>query len=564
MGNEEKKMKNQNQILFNKGVNFFKEKNFLESEKCFEKLNNLDPNHAGILNNLSFCYFENKKFEKSEKIIRKIIDLSSEKKNHIEFLLLVLKKQDKIREINEVIFKYKTQISPRYELLEKFQCSSIPMNKEEIDECRLKTTKNIEKEIFENKLKLKVDDDFIDPPLFPFSYHNKNNLELSLKINKLLNSCYPELQEKFEINKTVNKKIKIGFISEFFKNHTIANLYKGLIINLDDSKFEKYIFNLQGSNGLDQEFIEAGKKNKLKVIELPNKFKEKINLILKQNLDIIFYPDIGMSTHLYYLTFLRLAKFQVTSWGHPETTGNPNIDYFLSSKLLEIELNKAQEHYSEKLILSDYLPMYYSKPLIKKINDYELIQNNIYSCPQTLFKIHPDFDEIIKKILINDKKAKIFFINDIDNIFSKKIFERLSKKLNSNIENVKFINQLSKEEFINHCGRASVLLDPLYFGAGNSLYESLVYGTPTVSLPTEFLKGKTVEGAYKQMKIEKPLLATDIDEYVYMATEAANLSSKKILEKKKYYQDQAEKHLFKNNFGLISLQNLLINIMQKS
>ena len=80
MGNEEKKMKNQNQILFNKGVNFFKEKNFLESEKCFEKLNNLDPNHAGILNNLSFCYFENKKFEKSEKIIRKIIDLSSEKK----------------------------------------------------------------------------------------------------------------------------------------------------------------------------------------------------------------------------------------------------------------------------------------------------------------------------------------------------------------------------------------------------------------------------------------------------------------------------------------------------
>ena len=512
----------------------------------------------------SFCYFENRKYEKSEKIIRKIIDLTSEKKNHIEFLLLVLKKQDKVKEIIEIISKYNSQINPRYELSEKFLCSSIPMSKIEIDECRLKTIKNIESELFKNKIKLKVDDHFIDPPLFPFSYHNKNNLELSLKTNKLLNSCYPELQEKFEINKNVNKKIKIGFISEFFKNHTIANLYKGLIINLDNSKFDKYIFNLQGRNGLDQELIEEEKKNKLKVIQLPNKFKEKINLILKQNLDTIFYPDIGMSTDLYYLTFLRLAKFQITSWGHPETTGNPNIDYFLSSKLLEVEFNKAQEHYSEKLILSDYLPMYYSKPLIKKINDYELIQNNIYSCPQTLFKIHPDFDEVIKKIIMNDKKAKIFFINDIDNVFSKKIFKRLSKKLNGNIENVKFINQLSKEEFINHCGRASVLLDPLYFGAGNSLYESLVYGTPTVSLPTDFLKGKTVEGAYEQMQIEKPLLANNIDEYVSMATETANLNSKKILEQKKYYQDQADKHLFENNFGLMSLQNLLIKITQKS
>ena len=38
---------------------------------------------------------------------------------------------------------------------------------------------------------------------------------------------------------------------------------------------------------------------------------------------------------LYFLSYLKLAKKQITSWGHPETTGNETIDYFLTSKLLE-------------------------------------------------------------------------------------------------------------------------------------------------------------------------------------------------------------------------------------
>ena len=114
-----------------------------------------------------------------------------------------------------------------------------------------------------------------------------------------------------------------------------------------------------------------------------------------------------MSSQLYYLTFLRLGKYQITSWGHPETTGNSNIDYFLSSKLLEINEQEAQKHYSEKLVLCEYLPMYLSGKYKK--NDDEIKSNNVYSCPQTLFKLHPDFDEVVFKILEKDKKAKIFY-----------------------------------------------------------------------------------------------------------------------------------------------------------
>ena len=50
-------------------------------------------------------------------------------------------------------------------------------------------------------------------------------------------------------------------------------------------------------------------------------------------------------------------------------------------------------------------------------------------CPQTLIKIHPHFDVILKKILQNDKKAKITFIKDKENILAKKLLIRLKKNI---------------------------------------------------------------------------------------------------------------------------------------
>ena len=91
-------------------------------------------------------------------------------------------------------------------------------------------------------------------------------------------------------------------------------------------------------------------------------FHEKAQTIRDRNLDILFYPDIHMSTNLYYLTLLKLAKFQITSWGHPETTGNNKIDFFLSSKLMEVD--EYQNNFSEKVLLSNYLPMYFYKPKV--------------------------------------------------------------------------------------------------------------------------------------------------------------------------------------------------------
>jgi predicted O-linked N-acetylglucosamine transferase (SPINDLY family) len=64
--------------------------------------------------------------------------------------------------------------------------------------------------------------------------------------------------------------------------------------------------------------------------------------------DVIFYPEVGMDGTTSALAALRLAPLQIAAWGHPVTTGLPNVDVFLSGELLEGD--GAEQHYREKLI----------------------------------------------------------------------------------------------------------------------------------------------------------------------------------------------------------------------
>ena len=173
--------------------------------------------------------------------------------------------------------------------------------------------------------------------------------------------------------------------------------------------------------------------------------------------------------------------------------------------------------------------------------------------------MHPTFDTAIKKILDIDKKAKIYFIKDTNEIMTKKFFQRLKKQISTNMDRVIFTDKYDVDGFINHCGRSSVLLDPFIFGAGNSFHESMYYGTPTVTMPTEYLKSRIVLGAYKQMKIDNPPVAKDIDEYVDMCVQLANSN----IEIKENYRESANKYLFENENVIRDLEEIFENIVNE-
>ena len=531
--------------LFKIAYNHLQNKNYNKSIELFNKILKHYPENLSVLRNLLHAYAFSGDFHNAENTIKKVLKLNEKEPYVYQFYASILKNQDKIDEMINLIEEGlgKNLMNPKWKYQKNLLFPVVVKDNNEIDKFRLKINNCLD-QILNNNESLDYDNDqIIQTPHYENSYNQHDNLELNIKSVKALRKIYKELNENFITEKNENKKIKIGFVSEFFTNHTIGRLFKNIIFSLDRNNFDIFIFHSSKTKAgnIYDEFIEKEKNGFLKNIRLPKKLSEKIRIFKREKFNILFYPDIGMSIEMYYLSLIRLAKYQIMSWGHPETTGSESIDYFLCSKsLITTETSKS---YSEKLLLMNHLPMIYEMPnVISKLNDKDLSKKNIYSCPQTMFKFHPDFDHLLAKILQKDKKGILYLIKDSNKVYYRKLIDRFKKIKNFDLDRVVFIDAQKRDDYINHLGTSSVLLDPLYFGAGNSFHESMVYGTPTVTMPTKFIKSRIVSAAYIQMEIDNPPIVKDKKEYIEMAVDIAN--KKDLLEVKKYYQSKAEKKLF--------------------
>ena len=547
--------------LFKIAYSHLQNKNYSKSIELFNKILTHYPENLSVLRNLLHAYAFSGDFNNAETTIKKVIKINEKEPYVYQFYASILKSQDKIDEMINLIEEglSKNLMNPKWKYQKELLFPVVVKDNNEINKFRVKISKCYD-QILENEEQLDFDSDqIIQTPHYETSYNQHDNLELNIKSVKALRKIYSELNENCVVEKNENEKIKIGFISEFLTNHTIGKLFKNIIFSLDQTKFDIFIFHSKKTKvgNIFNEFIEKEKSGFLKNVRLPEKLSEKINFFKEEKFNILFYPDIGMSIEMYYLSLIRLAKYQIMSWGHPETTGSESIDYFLCSKSLITE--ETSKSYSEKLLLMDHLPMIYEIPKIQnKINDNELSKNNIYSCPQTIFKFHPDFDYILAEILNRDKKGVLYLIKDNNKIYYNKLIERFKKIENFDLERVVFLDPLSRDNYINHLGTSSVLLDPLYFGAGNSFHESMVYGTPTVTLPTKFIKSRIVSAAYIQMEIENPPIVKNKNEYVELATEIAN--KKNLLDTKKYYQIKAREKLFNTFKAGEEFNKILLNL----
>ena len=552
--------------IFNEAQKNFENFNYEKARELWLKILKFYPENLSLLRNISLTYFNQANFFETENILKKIIKINLKETNALNMLILVLEEQDKIEEAKQFIDigLNNNLLNDHWKIKKELL---IPMIKNDTDEI-IKFRSNIDKFIEEilnnqNDYNFNINDHLIKPPQFGLSYDQFDNLEINKKSVTLFRKIYPELNQVYLHKNAPSSKIKIGFISEYLTDHTIGKLFKGIILKIDKKKFEVFVFHSEQTRkgSILDDLINAENKGIIKNIFLPKDFKQKQISILDKKLDILFYAEIGLSLQLYFLSYIRLAKYQVTSWGHPETTGNDSIDYFISSKLIESE--NSNKNFSEKLICSESLPMFYYKPKVKNILDVEKISKiNLYSCPQTLFKLHPDFDKIIEGIQKRDKNSIFYFIKDSNKALNNIFINRLKKNIKINIDRIHFLETMNWEEYINHCGRASVLLDPLYFGAGNSFYESMFYGTPTITMPTNYTKSRLVLGAYNQMKISdmklNPVVKT-IDEYVNTAVEIAN--NRNLIDIKHQFKFKAESSLYENEKSITDLESVLDKIV---
>jgi protein O-GlcNAc transferase len=231
-----------------------------------------------------------------------------------------------------------------------------------------------------------------------------------------------------------------------------------------------------------------------------------------------------MDPYTYFLSFSRLAPIQAVSIGHAETSGVPNIDYFLSSELFETPTSSS--HYSEQLVRLPSLPGYYFRPeppakqYIR--NDYGLPETSrLYVYPQSLFKIHPNFDETIGKLLRQDPNGRLVLIEGWnDGHWEKLLCERFSRQFPDVVGQVIFIPSMAREKFLGLLILADAILDNPYLSGVTSCLEAFGVGAPIVAWPGKSFSGRCVTACYKQMGLTD-LIATDEKYFLKLALKLA-------------------------------------------
>lgn len=337
-------------------------------------------------------------------------------------------------------------------------------------------------------------------PTFTTAYQGLNDLELHRQLTSLYRPPPdPQLPPSAP---GMRGRIKVGFISTYFRDHTIGRLNHGLVEQISRDDFSVSVLSVGSGKG---ELADIFRRRADDYVELTADLNAARKKIAAMKLDILFYTDLGMEPLTYTLAFSRLAPVQCVTWGHPDTTAIPTIDYFISSE--DLDTADAQQFYTEKLVRLRLPAVYYRRPTLpatpKARSDFGMPEEaTLYGCPQSLYKFHPDFDAVLGGILRGDEHGLLVLLKGQHQSMDDLLMNRFQRTLGDVINRIRWIPRQDRAGFLSLNNVLDVSLDPLHFGGGNTTYEAFALGVPVVTLPSEFLRGRITYAQYRMMGID--------------------------------------------------------------
>lgn len=400
---------------------------------------------------------------------------------------------------------------------------------------------------------------------FFLAYHGLNDKDAQIEVARFYERACPSLMfvaEHCRGLRLPRRKKRIGFLSRYITRHSVALSFKGIVNALSTTEgFEVALISTIHAQHKDiEEEYPNFQGQYLHIVENLNSAR---NDIAALELDVLVYLDIGMEALSYFLAFARLAAVQCVVGGHPVTTGVPTLDYYLSSELIETE--NAQDHYSEKLVRLPFGAFHFERPVLPASNKTRMdlglpTVGNVYTCPMTLFKLHPDFDVAMERILQLDPLGNIVLFSDKKfSAWQTQLERRFQSTISADVrDRIVFVPWVTdSQEFMRVIEASDVILDPFHFGIGTTAIPVCAVGTPFVTKPSEFLRGRVGLFFCNLMDL-KDCAAPDVEAYatksVLIATnpeERGRLKSKIL----------ANNHvLFQNNNGPQDMIDFLKNV----
>ena len=361
--------------------------------------------------------------------------------------------------------------------------------------------------------------------------------------------------------------VRVGIVSGFFRQHSNWKLpIKGWLSQLDRRRFRAFGYHT-GNQEDGETKVAASFCDRFVQGPLPlDRWRQEI---LADAPHVLIYPEVGMDPISAQLAAQRLAPVQCNSWGHPDTSGFPTLDYYLSSDLMEPP--DGQDHYTERLVRLPNLSVY-SEPIEQppaSITRQDLRLRStaiVYWCGQSLFKYLPQFDEVFPRIARAVGDCQFAFIQYPRGTHITKLFrQRLNRAfgalgLNAD-EYCCFLPRLDQSNFLAASGQCDVLLDSINWSGCNSTLESLPHNLPIVTTGGPLMRGRHSMAILRMMGVTETIAET-IDDYVSIAVRLARDVPWRMAVKAKI---SANKHrIYFDSACILGLEQFLNHVVRRN
>jgi predicted O-linked N-acetylglucosamine transferase (SPINDLY family) len=369
--------------------------------------------------------------------------------------------------------------------------------------------------------------DSIERPPFLLTYREGDQREL---LSRFADEVGPPRRFTAMPRPPRRPRLRLGIVSECFRHHSVWDVItKGLLTQLDRSRFEVYLYHL-GARDDEQTTLAKSLADRWYDVRSVNDPARWAATIEADQPDVLFYPAIGLDTQSYLLARERLAPVQATAWGHPITSGLATMDLFFSGEL--IEPPQAEAHYRERLVrlpgtgactaaaapVAEPLPPAWQEELEQRTGPRILV-------PQTPYKFAPGFDAVLARIVKAVGPCTLFIPRVAD---WGPAYDALAARLRGVFREhgadlsavLKFIPWLPAPQFNTLLDEADVLLDCTSFSGYTTAWVAAQRGAPMVTLEGPFLRQRLAAGLHRKLGITDTVVDSE-DAYVRVAAAVA-------------------------------------------
>jgi protein O-GlcNAc transferase len=318
-----------------------------------------------------------------------------------------------------------------------------------------------------------------------------------------------------------SRRFKLGFVSAHVHDHSVYHaMLRGWLKHLDRQRFELHVF------GVGSKHDAATREARASVDYFEGEARptvEWMRAIRNFDLDAVIYPELGMNETTLALAATRLAQRQFVAWGHPETSGLPTIDGYLSADLFESP--QAQDHYSEPLIRLPQLGVHCEPHAVAPMDiDLRTLgippDGPVFICPGVPFKYRPQHDWVLVEIARRLGRGTFVFFRHEAAELSRKLQERIAAAFRgAGVDPARHLLTIPwqpRAAFFGLLRQADVYLDTIGFSGFNTMLQAVECRLPCVTYEGRFMRGRLGSGILSRVGLSE-LVAADCQRYIDLA-----------------------------------------------